>query len=47
MLNALIGFIAQHDGINNKATLSEMVREHFDCVKDRSVFYTRDFAIAL
>ncbi|GHV53772.1 hypothetical protein FACS1894216_12400 [Synergistales bacterium] len=45
MLNALISFIEQRDGINNKTTLSEMVREHFNCVKDRPVFYTRDFAI--
>ncbi|MDR0529465.1 MAG: hypothetical protein LBG69_07660 [Zoogloeaceae bacterium] len=45
MLSALIEFLEQLDGINNKIALSEMVREHFECVKDRSVFYTRDFAI--
>jgi hypothetical protein len=45
MLNALIDFIGQHDGINNKTALSELVSKQFNCVKDRSVFYTRDFAV--
>jgi hypothetical protein len=45
MLLDVINFITKHDGINNKATLSAYVSKEFSCVNDRSVFYTRDFAI--
>lgn len=44
-LQQLAGFIAEHDGINSKARLSQLVVEKFSLTKDRSVFYCNDFAI--
>jgi hypothetical protein len=45
MLNELIAFIQKNDGVNDKATLAELVSVRFACVKDRSVYYTKSFAI--
>ncbi len=45
MLSELIDFIRRQDGINDKIALSALVGERFRCVKDRSVYYTRDFAV--
>ena len=45
MLNELIAFIQSHDGIYDKAALAKLVSDRFDCVKDRSVYYTKSFAI--
>ena len=41
----LLHFIEVHDGINDKSKLSELVADHFSLVKDRSVYYSSDFAI--
>lgn len=45
MLNDLIDFVRSKDGINDKTALATLVKNRYNCVKDRSVFYTRDFAI--
>lgn len=45
MLKDLIEFIRSKDGINDKTALAALVNKRYNCVKDRSVFYTRDFAI--
>ena len=45
MLNELIDYIHQNDRINNKDALASLVAYRFGCVKDRSVYYTNDFAI--
>lgn len=45
MLNDLIDFVRSKDGINDKIALAELVNKRYNCVKDRSVFYTHDFAI--
>ena len=45
MLNDLIDFVRSKDGINDKTALATLVNNRYNCVKDRSVFYTRDFAI--
>ncbi|WP_455759475.1 hypothetical protein [Cloacibacillus evryensis] len=45
MLNDLIEFVRSKDGINDKTALAMQVSKRYNCVKDRSVFYTRDFAI--
>jgi len=45
MLQELITFIQSHDGVNNKFTLTHLVNERFSCVKDKSVYYTKYFAI--
>jgi len=44
-LQRLVAFIAESDGINDKAQLSRLVIERFDLTTDRSVFYCADFAI--
>jgi hypothetical protein len=44
-LIALVDFIAEHDGINDKNRLSHLVSEKFALTKDRKVFYCADFAI--
>ena len=41
----LVDFIAAHDGIANKATLSKLTQQKFALVKDRSVYYSSHFAI--
>ncbi|MCL1987066.1 MAG: hypothetical protein FWG64_03735 [Firmicutes bacterium] len=45
MLQNLINFIGNHDGINDKTRLAVLVKAEFNCTEDRSVFYTADFAI--
>jgi len=44
-INALIQFIRQYDGINDKAKLTKLVSDKFQLTKDRSVFYNDSFAI--
>lgn len=41
----LITFICDRDGIADKHNLTNMVQSAFSLIKDRSVFYCRDFAI--
>lgn len=41
----LIEFLRKHDGINDKATLSQLVSDHFQLTKDRSVYYCNNFAV--
>jgi len=38
-------FVAQHDGINDKAKLCALLVKKFGLTRDRSVFYCADFAI--
>jgi hypothetical protein len=45
MLNDLISLVASNDGINDKSSLANIVCKKFSCVKDRSIYYTCDFAI--
>ncbi len=45
MLESLVDFIRDHDGINDKNKLASLVSCKFSCVKDRSVYYTEQFAI--
>ena len=45
MLHDLIDFIKLHNGINDKEKLATLVSSKFKCVKDRSVYYTANFAI--
>jgi len=45
MLRELISFVESHNGINNKTALAKLVCEKFGCVRDRSVYYTKFFAI--
>ena len=45
MLQDLVTFIQSHDGIYDKAALAKLVSEKFGCVKDRSVYSTKSFAI--
>jgi hypothetical protein len=45
MLTELIAFIQQNDEVNDKTTLAGLVSAKFACVKDRSVYYTKSFAI--
>lgn len=44
-IDALIEFISEYDGINDKAKLTRLVAEKFGLVKDRSVYYNDSFAI--
>ena len=44
-LPQLITFIATHHGINDKAKLTELIVDKFRLTKDRSVYYSDDFAI--
>jgi hypothetical protein len=45
IINELVAFITQHNGINDKSRLSSLVSMQFHLIKDRSVFYCNDFAI--
>ncbi len=45
VLKSLVEFIREHDGINDKRRLCQLVSEKFALTKDRSVFYCDDFAI--
>jgi len=44
-LTALIDFIRENDGINDKARLAGVVMESFGLTKDRSVYYCANYAI--
>lgn len=41
----LLALLKQRDGINDKTSLATLVSEKFQLVKDRSVYYCKDFAI--
>lgn len=45
ILSDLVKFIKQFDGKTNKSALAILVKDRFSCVLDRSLYYTRDFAI--
>lgn len=45
LIEQLIAFLRQHDGINDKAKLAKLVSDNFDLTKDRSVYYCKDFAV--
>jgi len=44
-LEAVIGLIKKHDGINDKARLAKLVSQKFGLIRDRSVYYCADYAI--
>lgn len=44
-LKSLLKYIKDKNGINNKIKLSKLVADRFKLVKDRKVYYCRDFAI--
>ena len=44
-LKSLIKFIKDKDGINDKIMLSKLVADKFNLVKDRKIYYCRNFAI--
>lgn len=45
LIENLVDFVADRDGIADKASLSMQVQQHFKLIKDRSVFYGNWFAI--
>lgn len=45
IIGKLVQIIEDHDGINDKAKLSDIIEQAFRLNKDRSVFYSNDFAI--
>lgn len=45
IMQSLVSFIAERDGITDKALLTRQVQSEFGLTKDRSVFACRDFAI--
>ncbi len=45
LLSELIEFLRRQDGVNDKAKLAAFVDKRFCCIKDRSVYYTADFAV--
>lgn len=45
IVDQLIDLIKQNDGINDKGKLAEIVMNQFQLIKDRSVYYSKDFAI--
>ena len=45
LIEQLIAFLREHDGINDKPKLTELVSERFHLTRDRSVYYCREFAI--
>jgi len=44
-LKNFVCFVAERDGINDKAALSKDVSVRFGLTRDRSVFYCADFAV--
>ena len=44
-LQALVRFIQERDGVNDKSILASEVAAKFGLIKDRSVFYCADFAV--
>lgn len=45
VIDKLITFIEQHNGIGNKTKLAELVQHEFSLVKAGKVYYSDDFAI--
>lgn len=45
MINKLVRFIQSYDSIKDKDDMAKLVSAEFGCVRDRSIYYTRDFAI--
>lgn len=45
LIDRLLELLRQHDGINDKARLAELVANAFGLVKDRSVYFCKDFAL--
>ena len=45
LIEHLLDYLKQNDGINDKARLAKLVSERFDLIKDRSVYYCQNFAI--
>ncbi len=45
VINALVDFVSNYNGIADKAQLALLVKNAFDLTKDRSVFYCEWFAI--
>lgn len=45
LIQLLVSFLHDNDGINDKAKLSRLVADTFNLTKDRSVYYCADFAI--
>lgn len=44
-LKSLIDFVSEHNGINDKSKLTNLVSRKFGLVRDRSVYYCQHFAI--
>ena len=44
-IDQLVVLLKEHDGINDKARLTNIVAARFSLVKDRSVYYCKDFAL--
>jgi hypothetical protein len=40
-----LDFLQEHDGIGDKERLERLLANHFNLIKDRSVYYCQDFAI--
>jgi hypothetical protein len=45
LLESLVAFVSQHDGIGDKAALTALVAKAFALTQDRSVYYRPEFAI--
>ncbi|MDO4569996.1 MAG: hypothetical protein Q4D38_06425 [Planctomycetia bacterium] len=45
LIEHLAEFVSDRNGIADKAALSTQVQQHFNLIKDRSVFYGEWFAI--
>jgi hypothetical protein len=45
LIDELISFIFEQNGINDKAKLTTMVVKRFNLIRDRSVYYNDTFAI--
>jgi hypothetical protein len=45
MLNQLVAFIEEKNGIEDKRKLTKLVQEEFSLIRDRSVYYCDEFAI--
>jgi hypothetical protein len=44
-LKSLVEFVSQHDGVGDKAKLTDLVTEAFALTQDRSVYYRPEFAV--
>jgi hypothetical protein len=44
-LHDLLDFLANHDGINDKTKLANLVAKEFCLTQDRSVYYCDEFGI--